>query len=433
MSGRVLFAAPSAYVLSGLAGWLDYLIPGLERQGWDPLLGLVEGPRFHRPDAYLAAHPCQRVVRIPCRTCTPAGRHAALVRTLRRYRPDIVASVNIPDLYGAAAALRGTGAAPACVMTLHGISACLTADMRRYADVLDAVIATNRLACRLATQALGDDGRVHYAAYGVPVPECLPERHPQPAGRLTVLYAGRLDQPQKRVLDIPRVAGRLAGLGIDAAFRFAGDGPERARLEAAMAGVGSRTPAVFLGALSPQDLQAEYRQASVVLIASDWETGPLVLWEAMAAGCPVVSSTYTGSGAEAALQDGSTCLTFDVGDVEGAALALQRLATSPELALALAARGYGLVQARYTQEASVRQWAGAFARIREQPRRRGAWPRPSVAERAREWLRGRIGRCGLCDEAGGEWPYTHSPGAALDEASFLKAARAMDHQEEQSP
>ena len=60
---RLLFVAPSAYPLGGVATWLDYLLPGLEEQGWEPSLGLVAG-KHHDPVRYLAAHPLQRAVSI---------------------------------------------------------------------------------------------------------------------------------------------------------------------------------------------------------------------------------------------------------------------------------------------------------------------------------------------------------------------------------
>ena len=56
MRPRLLLLAPSAYTLGGLATWLDYLDPGLSEHGWEVTLGLVGGPRHHRPEQYVAAH-----------------------------------------------------------------------------------------------------------------------------------------------------------------------------------------------------------------------------------------------------------------------------------------------------------------------------------------------------------------------------------------
>jgi glycosyltransferase involved in cell wall biosynthesis len=426
LSARVLFVAPSAYLLSGLAGWLDYLLPGLERCGWKPVLGLVEGAQFHLPDAYLKAHPCECAMAIACHTATPLGRQSAIRKAIRSCQAELVLSVNIPDVFPAMAGLCRQRKAPACAMTLHGISPCLDADARRYAAVLDGVIASNRLACALAAASVPSD-RVYYAPYGVAVPvEPPPVARPNPHTYLEVLYAGRLDQAQKRVRDIPAVAAALVRRGVAARFRFAGDGPERESLAAAMALVPEPVETVFLGSLSPRMLQDEYRRASALLVTSEWETGPIVAWEAMATGLPVVISRYTGSGLEAALEDGRNCLQFAVGDAEGAAACLARLATDRSLTETLGAAGRQRVRERYTQEVSVRKWSDAFDRILARPTRRTPWPQPGWCDRVKENVRVLLGRRWMAEEPGGEWPFTHSRGAVMLEDAFMRTARRMD-------
>ena len=103
--GDILFIAPSAYPLGGVATWLDYLLPGLRAQGWNATLGLAEG-RFHDVDVYLTVHPDDQVVRIPHRTGTQEGRVRQLIRTICAVRPDIVVAVNIADVAPAVDRLR---------------------------------------------------------------------------------------------------------------------------------------------------------------------------------------------------------------------------------------------------------------------------------------------------------------------------------------
>src|SRR5215472_1015901 len=97
---HILIIAPSAYPLGGVATWIDYIIPGLRRRGWCVTLGLTEGA-LHDVDAYLAAHPMQDVVRIRNRTGTREGRVRSLCAAIMVVQPDIVASVNIADVYSA--------------------------------------------------------------------------------------------------------------------------------------------------------------------------------------------------------------------------------------------------------------------------------------------------------------------------------------------
>ena len=159
--------APSAYPLGGVQTWLDYLLPGLRQLGWRCTLGLVAG-RFHDPDAYLAVHPGSSVVAIASRTGTQEGRIRSLAGCIARLRPDLVASVNVPDCHAAVARARRRGVRVRTVMTMHGLQADYYEDMAATASKLDAVVCTNRLAWALSTEIGGiEPRRAHYAPYGV--------------------------------------------------------------------------------------------------------------------------------------------------------------------------------------------------------------------------------------------------------------------------
>ena len=73
----------------------------------------------------------------------------------------------------------------------------------------------------------------------------------------------------------------------------------------------------FLGRLSPTEMRDKlYARANTLLMPSFWETGPIVNWEAMAAGVVVVSSRYVGSGLEGSLQHGKTPCFFQSETIE---------------------------------------------------------------------------------------------------------------------
>src|SRR5262245_34708461 len=150
-NGNILIVAPSAYPLGGVATWVDYIVPGLRRRGWQVTLGLTEGT-LHNVNAYLTTHPMQGVVRIRNRTGTGEGRVQSLCAAIRAVGADIVASVNITDVYSAVNRLKCSGLLKLrAVMTLHAIEADYFEQIKRSALLLDAVIATNRLACKLAS------------------------------------------------------------------------------------------------------------------------------------------------------------------------------------------------------------------------------------------------------------------------------------------
>src|SRR5262245_5636394 len=145
----ILFIAPSAYPLGGVATWLDYIVPGLRQRDWNVTLGLVQG-QFHNVDAYLDLHPDNQVLRIRLGTGTKEGRVRQLFRTIRETRPDIVVAVNIADVAPAVDRIRALSDwSPRLVMALHGLQPGYIASVANCAGVLDAVVCSNQLACRL--------------------------------------------------------------------------------------------------------------------------------------------------------------------------------------------------------------------------------------------------------------------------------------------
>ncbi len=100
---------------------------------------------------------------------------------------------------------------------------------------------------------------------------------------------------------------------------IAGDGPYRRTLERLAAEV--KSPVRFLGMVPRQELGALYRSAKIFVLPSSTENFPLVLLEAMHAGCAVVTTAGTGC-AEVV---GDAAVTFEPGNVEALRTALTAL------------------------------------------------------------------------------------------------------------
>ncbi|MBI1284709.1 MAG: glycosyltransferase [Thiobacillus sp.] len=432
-SARLLFLAPAAYPFGGVADWLDYLLPGLSALRWECTLGLVDG-RYHDVDAYLSRHPWEQVVRIKNPTGSREGRIQALMATIARTRPDILAVVNIVDAYAAVRRLRLSGKpSPRLVATLHGLQSDLLSDLRDEADVIEAVVSPNRLAVKLAGQAIGADARALYAPCGVSLSDDADSIEHQSRGALRLLYSGRLEQEQKRILDLPEILEALRGHGIETHLALAGGGPDEATLRSKFESMGLLNQVSFLGVLNPHDLAQEYRRHDALVITSVWETGPIVAWEAMSHGLPVLTSRYVGSGLEAALVDGVNSLLFPVGDIQAAARAAMKL-TQPGIHARLVQGALDLLQQRYSRAVSVAQWHDAFNQIRDLPLLPSPSLRPphSPSGRLDRWLGAAMGQharrvLGLSyqhHEPGGEWPHTtHAHEGQID---FLLRAAALD-------
>ena len=436
---NLLFVAPSAYLLGGVQDWLADLVAAQRQRGIKVTVA-VPDDAIHRRAPYAERYP--NLAPIPFRnpTGSEAGRIQALEQLLRAHPDHLVAGVNIAALYPAIRRLRRRGDFRGrLVMTLHAIEADYFADLRDKNDILDALVVTNRLSGELA-RALGgmEAKRVFYAPYGVELGSGLAEpapaigaAGPQP---LRIAWVGRLDRAQKRVQDLAPILEALDAEGIPCQLTIAGDGPERPLVESSLAGRIAAGQVIVAGAIPrPELVRRVYRTHQVLLITSEWETGPIVAWEAMAAGMAVVSSRYVGSGLEGALVQGSTALLFPVGDAREAAAQLACL-RNPARLRELGVAGFDLVKRRYSREASLAAWMAAFKAVADldplpAPNRAvpiapaGGLDRrlgPETAERFRRLLRRRF----LHREAGSEWPHSgHSSG---DDASLLELAGAID-------
>lgn len=434
---RVLVLAPSAYLLGGVQDWLANLVPGLRAGGLEVTVAVPDGDH-HRHGPYARAYLALVAQPLANPSGSAEGRIRAIAALLGRLNPQLVLGVNLVDLYPAAQRARRRGRFDGrVVMTLHALQAEYFDDLRRHGAGIDAVIATNRLACRLASERGGmDPARVLYAPYGVPVP---PWQAPggDPADTLKLAWVGRLEQAQKRVHDLPPLLTALEAQGLEVQLSIAGDGEERPALERSLAPWIAAGTVRLLGHVNQHRLAEEiYGHHHALVITSAWETGPIVAWQAMASGMAVVSSRYVGSGLEGALEHDATALLFPCGDVAAAAAQLARL-PQPALLERLSRAGHALVAGRYSEGASLEAWQRALEQVMVlTPLTAGPpEPAPAPAGRLDRWLGGRrgedlrqlLGQRFRHGSAGSEWPHSGGEGDGTAEADLLAAASRLDH------
>jgi glycosyltransferase involved in cell wall biosynthesis len=122
---------------------------------------------------------------------------------------------------------------------------------------------------------------------------------------------------------------------------LAGDGPERERLGDLADVLGVRV--VFAGNREWEQIVELYVAADVFALLSEREPWAVVVNEAAACGLPLVLSDRVGA-AHDLLNDGENGFLVEAGDVDGAVVALRRLAGDPELRAAQGARSRALAQ-----------------------------------------------------------------------------------------
>ena len=434
---RIAFIAPSAYILGGMQVWLANLVAFLLsldniQNGWQVEVVLASGAH-HDHHAYQRAYPALPIIPLINPTGSVEGRRRALAAYLLNHDPQLVIGVNIADLYPAVRRARRRGFRGKVAQSLHAIDADLLADIADHADLLDAVIGTNRLTCALVERSAGlPPSRVLYAPYGVEIPSADTRAATPPP--LRIAWVGRLEQPQKRVHVLAAILHHLGAMAIDVQLTIAGDGPEASTVQRELDPWIRSGTVVMAGALSgPQLADQVYATHHALLITSSWETGPIVAWEAMAAGLAVVSSAYVGSGLEQALVHGAKALLFPVGDAAAAAQAISRLQDA-SLRHQLQVAGLELVKQRYTTQISCNAWIQAFEQVLALPDRPRPAPEPPLlpsgrlerllGPRVAESLRRRLGVRFQHGSAGGEWPHTAHGGS--DEQALLQLASEID-------
>jgi len=168
--------------------------------------------------------------------------------------------------------------------------------VRAYAPQMDAIGAVSKtIQQTLATLPEFARLPVHYLPYGVPMPAPETLVAHDPGAPLRILYLGRLQQEQKRVRLFPQILQALAASGMPFHWTVAGEGPERAFLQAAMKSPAPAQTVSFPGMIRYDDVPRVLSEHNVFLLASDYEGLPLSLLEAMARGLvPVVSDLPSG-------------------------------------------------------------------------------------------------------------------------------------------
>ena len=160
-----------------------------------------------------------------------------------------------------------------------------------------------------------------------PLPE-LPER--ARGERPLLAFAGRMTAPKalgvalEALAQVPEVELALAG-----------DGDERAALEARAHELGLDGRVRFLGSLPRGEVLALLRRADAALLSSAWENFPHTLVEALAVGTPAIATDV--GGVREIVTDGENGLLVGPGDPAALAAAIRRFTGDDELRARLTA------------------------------------------------------------------------------------------------
>ena len=295
-----------------------------------------------------------------------------LVRKIRSIQPDLVHGQG-QDRHGLAAVQSGFPV----VITPHGVVHLESRILKRHAfDAWGAVkgFLLNRtgretfrraddliIISRYLPEVCGGLLRAPVHFIENPVDPTFFElvRQPEP-GRL--LFAGTI-LPRKRVHELVRAVACLKRMeeaegpvAEPTQLRVVGpplDAGSIAQIEQLVAEHLLQDRVTLTGAISQAELFEEYRRAEILVLASQEETAPQIIAQAMACGMPAVAAAVAGI--PHMVKDGKTALLYPLGDAEAAARQIRRLRTDPRLRQEMGSRAREEAESRFHPEAIAEQ------------------------------------------------------------------------------
>ncbi|HMH79883.1 MAG TPA: glycosyltransferase family 4 protein [Candidatus Acidoferrum sp.] len=160
-----------------------------------------------------------------------------------------------------------------------------------------------------------------------------------------ILFCAKL-QPWKRPMDLLQAFAQAAPE--ESILVFAGEGPQRANLEAGAAQLGIQQRVRFLGFVNQSQLPALYTAANLLVLPSVYEPFGVVVNEAMCCGCPVMVSDQVGA-ARDLVAPVSPQFVFPAGNVQALANVLRIAFADREQLREVGRRGFAHVETHSPQ------------------------------------------------------------------------------------
>ena len=295
------------------------------------------------------------------------ARAVAQIRSLLRHRRPHVLHTHTAKAgaTGRVAALAaGSGRPRALVHTFHGhvLSGYFSPRRERVFRAVERLLGRRTDALVAVSEEVRDDlvafgvaprERIVVVPYGFDLDERPPAEAAAARRRLrgeldlpddafAVGFAGRLT-PIKRPLDLVRTLAALGEHGVDARLVVAGDGEDRAAVEAEARRLQVDASCRFLG--FRRDVPDLLHALDAFLLTSANEGTPVVAIEALAAGVPVVATAVGGTAT--VVTDGVSGFLAPAGDTGALAERLARLAKDPTLGCELGRAGAADVRRRF--------------------------------------------------------------------------------------
>ncbi len=275
-------------------------------------------------------------------TDLPDTRAEKLAKWVNHRSPDVYIVSISPDCGWLALPLLKLNIAT--VSIAHNDCAAFYEPVDHYGSLLDCAVGVS---AEIQRRLIADCGmpaeRVREVPYGIePFTEKefeLLRHHRAAGGPLRLGYVGRLEQPQKRVMDFVPLVVELKRRGIEFTIDFIGDGNDRVRLQEALQKQSPEAPVKFWGWLSADEVRKRFAELDLFVLMSEFEGLPVALLEAMGSGvAPVVSRIASGN--TEVISDGENGFVAAPEDIAAFAARIEDLARDSELLKSMATNAW---------------------------------------------------------------------------------------------
>ena len=348
---RIAFVSGSAYA-GGAEKYIELLAGGLDRERFEPVLITSGSPGLEslRSAVRGSGVESETTGGRPLASAAGARLFSAIIR---RLRPDIV-HINMPGpfdcAFGLPVSLARLSGAGRIVTTEHlpMVESFTKAKVLRYIHMphvsrFITVSEDNR--AHLVEKHGAPAEKIRVVHNGIPDPGRTGGEEKTGDGPVNLLVAGALEE--RKGHDV--ILSAMDRLPDRIHLSIAGDGPLRSGLEAKLASEKYGSRVSLLGRV--EDMPGLISRSDILVVPSLLEATPYVIFEAMAAGIPVVASGIYGIPEQ--VEDGVTGILTQPGDEVSLAEAILRLTADPGLVRRMGEAGRMRYREHFTLERSV--------------------------------------------------------------------------------
>lgn len=349
-----------AWCISPIVGGTTtaYRIVGkaLRRAGWE-VLGVVAGDNSFCELQQTREAPLEFIASGRSDVCQVA---AEFVRWVEQQKIDIVLSIDSGYAVAAAPALpssvRFVYRCPSITRHIYSIAAA-------NSGRADMIVVPSPRQHRDLTRDWGvPPSKCTVIPNGVEIDYFKPGECRDFNAPLRLVYLGRLDEPSKAVLILPRIGTRLLKSSVEFQLDLIGDGSDGDRLKRAFALSNLSDRINFHGTLQPQKTLPLLQRAHVFVLPSRFEGMPWSLLETMSCGCVPVASRIEGV-TDSIIGHGLDGFLCRVGTPADFASVIVRLAGNRNLLKSMSKTARKTVVERFSSERCGAEYDSLFTRL----------------------------------------------------------------------